>query len=122
MTTKNSLSINKLELNLFLGWPDDERLRKQIILLDIEIQLPNLVKACSTDHLDDTVCYRQLIESLRCHFSEKKFHLIEHVTAEAYALLKSLLPEQTTLQVSLTKRPQIDGLGSVTFLYGDDAT
>lgn len=122
MATINSLSINQLELTLFLGWPDEERQRKQLILLDIQILFPKKLNACSTDHLDDTICYRQLIETLRDHFSEKKFHLIEHVAAEAHALLTSLLPEKTNLQVSLTKRPQIEGLGSVTFHYGDNAT
>ena len=118
--TKNLLSLNQLEIELFLGWPDDERLRKQIVVLDLDIHFPATPKACTTDHLDDTYCYRRLIESLRAKLSEHKFHLIEHVTLEIYQQLKSLLPAQTKINVSLTKRPQIDGLGSVTFQHGDE--
>lgn len=119
MMKTNLLNINSLELELYLGWPDDERLRRQTILLDIQILYPDVPKACETDHLDDTVCYRHLIESLRNELQNKKFHLIEHVTQAIYLYLKSLVPKETKLAISLTKRPQIAGLGSVTFHYGD---
>ena len=117
--TSNVLTINALSLELYLGWPDDERSRRQTILLDIQLHYPSVPKACETDHLDDTVCYRHLIESLRKKLEDKKFHLIEHVTQAVYQHLKSLTPTDTRLTVSLTKRPQIAGLGSVTFNYGD---
>lgn len=119
MMKTNLLTINSLGLELYLGWPDDERLRKQTILLDIQILYPNAPRACATDHLDDTVCYRHLIESLRTELENKKFHLIEHVTQAVYLFLKSLTPTETKLTVSLTKKPKISGLGSVTFHYGD---
>jgi dihydroneopterin aldolase len=102
-----------------LGWPDDERLRKQQVLLDIKLQFPADPKACTTDNLDDTCCYRALIDSLRGKLHDKKFHLIEHVTYEIYQQLKSDTPAQTLIHVSLSKKPLIEGLGGVTFHYGD---
>lgn len=115
----NSLTINSLELELFLGWPNDERLRKQTILVDLTIRYASALKACETDHLDDTTCYRELIEKLRTTLSNHKYHLIEYVAAEIHRLLIAQLPTGSLLKVSLTKRPLITGLGSVTFHYGE---
>jgi dihydroneopterin aldolase len=112
--------INALELEIFLGWPSEERIRKQIISLDIEIQFDTIPKACDTDNLKDTVCYRELIESLRAKTGDRKFHLIEHVTVEIHEILRSLLPPRAIISVNLTKHPQIQGLGSVTFNYRDE--
>jgi 7,8-dihydroneopterin aldolase/epimerase/oxygenase len=120
MTTKSSLFINALELELFLGWPNEERIRQQIVTLDVEIQYSSPPKACSSDHLQDTVCYRELIEMLRAKVGSKHYHLIEHVTQEVYTALKTVLPSSCHLSVHLTKHPQIQGLGSVTFSYHDE--
>lgn len=120
MTTKSALSINALEIELFLGWPNEERMRRQVVSLDIELHFSALPKACTSDDLQDTVCYRELIEKLREKICVQKFHLIEHVTQEVYVVLKSLLPAHCNISVHLTKHPQIQGLGSVTFNYRDD--
>ena len=120
MTNKSSLFINGLELELFLGWPNAERMRKQIVTLDLDIVYPATPTACTSDDLKDTVCYRELIEKLRAHIGERKFHLIEHVTQEVYDTLKMELPKGTGISVSLTKHPQIQGLGGVTFNFRDD--
>lgn len=119
MKPRNLLTINQLELDLFLGWPDEERMRRQHVHFNIEIEYPDTPKACETDHLDDTVCYRALIEKLRSHLTSQKFHLIEHVTAESAKLIKTLLPPNSSIRISLTKRPLIEGLASVTFHYTD---
>lgn len=120
MTTKTALFINSLELELFLGWPSEERSRKQIVCLDMAIHFPAAPKACASDDLNDTVCYRELIESLRKTICVKKYRLIEHITQDIYDFLKSALPSQSEISVNLTKRPQIQGLGSVTFHFGDE--
>ncbi len=120
MQNKTALFINELELEIYLGWPNEERIRKQVISLDIEIAFPAIPKACASDDLKDTVCYHELIKSLRKKIGETKFHLIEHVTQEVYQILKRLLPNKSILSVNLTKHPQIQGLGSVTFNYRDD--
>lgn len=119
MQNYNLLNINQLAINISLGWPDEERARRQEILVDISIHCPTTPKACESDHLDDTYCYRHLIENLRAHLASKPFKLIEHVTREIYLFVKSLLPADYEVHVSLTKKPMIIGLGSVTFHHGD---
>lgn len=116
--TKNLLTINALELDVFLGWPNEERLRKQTIKLDVNLQFKQMPHACISDDLAGTVCYRELIESLRRHLVDKKFHLIEHLTHEVYQFIRSFVPVETDIAIALTKRPQILGLGSVTYHYG----
>ena len=118
---KSKLWIRGLELSVYLGWPDKERQQQQIVLLDIEIQLPAPPKACLTDHLQDTLCYSTLITYLQETITNKKFHLIEHLTHEIYTLIKPRLPNHTKMALHLTKHPPIPGLtGGVCFSYCDE--
>lgn len=121
-TLHSRLTIRDLELNVNLGWPEKERLQEQRVLLDIEIRFLQPLKACMTDNLQDTICYATLTQTLRNEISGKKFSLIEHLAHTLYQILKSQLPEQTHLNVRLTKYPNIEGLLSgVSFDYGDNS-
>lgn len=116
-----SLSISNLELPVYLGWSSSERRIKQVISLDITIHFLSLPKACITDKLNDTVCYSTLIQKIRDHLVGKKFNLIEHVCHELYQLTKPLLPKQSVLTLTLSKRPKIpDFSGKVSFCYSNE--
>ncbi len=118
----SQLSINQLNLFVSLGWPENERLDKQAILLDAKVTYPTPPKACDTDQLEDTVCYSDLINALRPPLEAKTFHLIEHLAQDAYDILKSMLPLGSLITVSVLKHPAILGLaGGVTFSLGDHA-
>ena len=122
MTTRaSSLSIYNLELPLYLGWLENERLNKQTVVLDFNITFLSPPKACVTDQLDDTVCYSKLINKIRDHLTIKKFNLIEHVCHEVYQLIKSIIPTQSTVTVTITKQPNIPNFsGKVSFRYSDE--
>ncbi|HEU5280868.1 MAG TPA: dihydroneopterin aldolase [Gammaproteobacteria bacterium] len=116
------LSINQLNLFVSLGWPENERLDKQAILMNVDLSYPTPPKACTTDQLQDTVCYSDLIDALRPPLEGKTFHLIEHLAQDAYDILKSMLPSGSLVTVSVLKHPAILGLaGGVTFALGDQA-
>ncbi|RDI41345.1 dihydroneopterin aldolase [Aquicella lusitana] len=120
-TAITSLQIRQLELRVHLGWPDIERQHEQTVLLDADIFFPAPPKACTTDHLDDTLCYSALINALREYLQTRKFHLIEHLTHEIYQLIRSHLPVKSHLTVRVTKHPEIQGLtGGIQFSYSDD--
>lgn len=121
MTKKScTLQVNALKLNVHLGWPEKERLKKQIVWLDLYITFPNVPKACQTDRLENTYCYADIIKILSKQISNKTFHLIEHLTAEIYKMVKNLLPKNVLLSVCITKYPKIKQLqGGVSFHYGD---
>lgn len=118
--THTTLTIRGLELNVFLGWRSPERKQEQPVLLDMTIRFPTVPKACESDDLKDTICYAVLIERIRLALSQKKYKLVEHLSADIYAVAKANLPEQSQLLVRLTKFPKIEGLmGGVCFDYGD---
>jgi dihydroneopterin aldolase len=115
-----ALTINSMQLDVHIGWANKERVKKQPVLVDIDIAFANTPKACLTDHLDDAVCYDSLITQLRQQLGKKKFCLVEHLAHDIFTIIKSLLPKQTKLQIGITKYPAIKNLnGGVSFYYGD---
>ncbi len=114
------LKINQFELSLFLGWSAEERAEAQTIFLDIDLVFGEPPLACTTDNLNDTVCYFELTEKLRSQFTEKPFRLIEHLAHEIYAFIKKHTCPSMKVLVHLTKQPAIPQLkGGVCFTYGD---
>ncbi len=115
-----ALTINGFELPVFLGWPDAERQQPQTVRIDLIVQFATTPEACTTDQLQDTFCYDKLLARLREKITDKEYRLIEHLASDIHTLLKSLLPHDAKLKVSLLKFPAINGLtGGVTFSYGD---
>ena len=120
MTKLSTLFINQLELTLHLGWPENEILKKQTVLLDIEIQFAKPPIACISDQLDDTICYSKLIQAIRDHILPKHFHLIEHLSHSIYQLIKPMASDPSKIIIHITKHPKIPAYtGSVRFSYGD---
>ncbi|EKD69803.1 MAG: dihydroneopterin aldolase [uncultured bacterium] len=118
-----TLKINGLELFVHLGWPENERLKQQVVTLDIDIEFSQSPKACETDQLEDTICYHDLITKIQEMTAERHFFLIEHLSAEIYQFIQPLLPKNSRVIVHVTKRPNIKNLlGHVQFSYSGDAT
>jgi 7,8-dihydroneopterin aldolase/epimerase/oxygenase len=118
---KSHLLLRDIELCIFLGWPESERLEAQIVLLDLDIEFSQPPKACLSDDLVDTFCYADLITKIHTELGAKNYRLIEHLTYEIYTLVKRDLPPDASLLVRLTKHPKIQSLsGGVCFSYGDE--
>ena len=118
MTTA-CLTVNGLELSIYLGWPQTERLQQQTVTVDMIIQFNETPLACTTDRLKDTFCYDELIKILKENVASRRFKLIEHVGYEMYQLVKNFLPNHALLQLSVTKKPAIENLtGGIRFCYG----
>lgn len=121
MKNNYQLHVRGLKLNVNLGWRNQERQEGQGVLLDIIIQFENSPLACTSDELEDTICYATLAQHIRNHIHNKHYRLIEHLTAEIYNLIKTVLSPTDKLRISLTKYPKVDGLtGGVVFTYGDE--
>lgn len=117
--TASCLTVNGLELNIHLGWPESERLQQQTVTLDMTIHFNEAPRACTTDNLEDTFCYDELIKIIKENVAQRSFKLIEHFGYEMYQLVKKLLPDNTLLQLSVSKKPPIENLnGGVKFSYG----
>jgi dihydroneopterin aldolase len=116
----SSLSLNGLQLSVFLGVYPEERLQKQTVSLDSHIRFPEPPKACESDLLEETYCYDKLIKSLKSNLENRKFQLIEHLAQELHVLLKSYFPPFSAISIRVTKKPAISELTQgVTFEYGD---
>lgn len=114
------LKLNQLELSLFLGWSAEERMETQSIYLDIELTFLNPPAACLSDDLKETICYFELTEKLRHHFTQQTFRLIEHLAHEVYQFIKKQVDSELNVLIHLTKQPEIKQLhGGVCFSYGD---
>jgi len=117
-----SINLNSLELSVKLGWPQDERLKEQIIRLDVVIRFLKPPKACQSDDLEDTHCYDALIEIIKQFVAARKFRLLEHLGSQIYTLIKKELSDNAEARVKITKKPAILNLtDGVTFCYGDFA-
>ena len=115
------LNVSGLELQVNLGWRNQELMEPQAVMLDFAITYANAPAACTSDHLEDTLCYAVIIEEIRAHLKDKKYRLIEHLSNEIYKLITPHLPTNTTLSVTITKKPKIDGLlGGVSFTCFND--
>lgn len=123
MSLKNktsSLLLRALELEVILGWPEEERAQTQKVSLDIHMQFPQPPSACETDELDDTHCYDTLVQKIKHHISTRHFRLIENLGYEIYQHIKQNLTTDTSVCIRITKKPAIENLtGGVSFAFGD---
>ena len=113
------LTLNGLELSIYLGWPQTERLQPQTVSVDMTIQFAVPPKACTTDTLNDTFCYDELVTLLKEKIAQRQFKLLEYLCYEMYQIVKNFLPADVTLRLCVTKKPAIENLtGGVRFCYG----
>ncbi len=116
---KTTLQLYQLSLRVNLGWPAQERQKKQTVLLNIDIAFPQAPQACETDELADTTCYESLIKIIRKKIAKKNYRLIEHLSREIYFIASTYLPNKTKIKITLTKFPPINKLKNASFCYGD---
>jgi 7,8-dihydroneopterin aldolase/epimerase/oxygenase len=117
---KTKLVMHQLEIEVSLGWGEEERSQKQIVWVDLHIDFKNPPKATETDHLDDTYCYHTLAHRIVKNISEREFRLIEHLSFEIYTIAKTFFGENALTQAGVTKKPDISYPNQgVTFWYGD---
>lgn len=97
------LSINGLELDLFIGCNPEERLYRQPVAIDVVLFFVNPPKGCISDAILDTVCYARCIEKIRDTATRKHFQLIEHLAYEIHSALSEELPKEVAVRISVTK-------------------
>lgn len=121
-TIATSLFIRQLELNVNLGWTDEERSQKQTITIDIKIRFKKPPKACTTDNLADTFCYDTLIKEINNYVDPREFRLIEHLGHEVYQLAKNNVKNEALISIIVNKKPAwIENLkGGASFYFGEE--
>jgi FolB domain-containing protein len=116
----SSLSLNGLTLDVFLGWPEEERQQKQIVKLDVTVHFSQPIQACVSDELADTFAYDRLVALIQEQTAVKSFRLLEHLGYEIYQLIKQAVPTNTRVEIVVQKQPPIPALtGGASFRFGD---
>lgn len=119
----SSLTLNGLQLSVFLGVYPEEKIKPQPVSIDARVRFLEPPPACHTDRLEDTYCYDKIIKHLKENLSARRFQLVENLAQTLYELLKVYFPPGVVLSVRITKQPSIPELTrGVTFEYGDWAT
>lgn len=83
--------IEELECRAHVGVPDEERKRRQKLLVDLELGL-DLRKAGKNDRVEDTVDYASAARAVRRFIEDGSFQLVEAVAEGAAALLLERFP------------------------------
>jgi FolB domain-containing protein len=116
---KSRLTLHALELNVFLGWPEEENAHKQRVSVDIDITFSEPPAACVSDDLRDTFSYDTLIADIIADTATKKYRLLEHLTYALHQLIQQQLPPTAAVNVTVKKFPAIAALtGGASFCFG----
>jgi dihydroneopterin aldolase len=122
MTTSqpySRITLQRLELDAFLGWPAAERAVLQPVSIDVTLRFPLPPKGCVTDDLQDTHCYATLVEKIRATVAEQPYRLLENLGYAIYHTVKAAVAT-AHVAVDIKKLPPIPNLaGGVTFSIGD---
>lgn len=78
--------LNEVKIETRLGVPEWERLKPQIIVLDIEFALPHS-RACETDAITDTIDYGHVVTRIRETLAHHSFHLVEALAEHVCQLI-----------------------------------
>ncbi len=117
------LILNNLSLNVKLGHTEAERLSPQQVLVQIKLHFIEPPLACSTDDLQDTLCYAALSNELQKFCDACSFKLIEFLCAQLYQVVKKKIVEMTSKQIKVcvcvTKDPPLNSLEQSSFLISD---
>ena len=115
------LEVHSARLNIHLGCSEAERALPQEVDLRIQVRFNVVPPACQTDELQDTVCYQQILTSLRGYLFERRYALIEKLAAEVFLYFQERLPSQTELAIRIHKLyPPVEKMpGGVSFQLGE---
>lgn len=69
----------------------------------------DLLRACETDHVDDTINYAQVYDLVKIEMKQSS-KLLEHIAMRIFKSIKNKFPQITALEVRLAKNnPPIAG-------------
>lgn len=121
MLKNNKLSLNGIKIPISMGETEEERSEKQVIIIDLKMEFNNQPKACSSDELEDTICYEGVLNKIISFCENKSFKMLEYLACQIYLEIKAFKKNDIKLHVKVQKqyKPLAEVLESVTFEYGD---
>ncbi|MBK5256513.1 MAG: dihydroneopterin aldolase [Vicinamibacteria bacterium] len=101
--SRPKLTIRGIRLPVRLGCPADERLKPQLVEIDVRIRFDPPPRAMVTDRLEDTVCYSVLVDAIKKVVADREFSLIEHLASEIFNSLRRIVEPPHKLRVTVLK-------------------
>ncbi len=98
--TFDRVFIEALEIETIIGIFDWERTQKQIVSLDLEMNA-DITRASLTDHIDDTLNYKEVAKRLIGFIEQSEFQLVETLAQRCADIILNEFPVQwLSLRVS----------------------
>ncbi|MDX5495748.1 MULTISPECIES: dihydroneopterin aldolase [unclassified Wolbachia] len=118
-----NLLISDLRLWVHLGCSAEEKFHSQLVSVNIDFTFKSPPLGLTTDRLEDTICYLEVVQSIQSLVQSKQFNLIEHLTHDIYRAINNLLVQKkhiiSSIRVTAHKvAPPVPGVhGGVLFTY-----
>ncbi|WP_353273106.1 dihydroneopterin aldolase [Wolbachia endosymbiont (group A) of Portevinia maculata] len=118
-----NLLISDLRLWVHLGCSAEEKFHSQLVSVNIDFTFKSPPLGLTTDRLEDTICYLEVVQSIQSLVQSKQFNLIEHLTHDIYRVINNLLVQKkhiiSSIRVTTHKvAPPVPGVhGGVLFTY-----
>ncbi len=118
-----NLLISDLRLWVHLGCSAEEKFYSQLVSVNIDFTFKSPPLGLTTDRLEDTICYLEVVQSIQSLVQSKQFNLIEHLTHDIYRAINNLLVQKkhiiSSIRVTTHKvAPPVPGVhGGVLFTY-----
>ncbi|MDE5056158.1 dihydroneopterin aldolase [Wolbachia endosymbiont of Drosophila bicornuta] len=74
-----NLLISDLRLWVHLGYSAEEKYHSQLVSVNIDFTFKSHHLGLTTDRLEDTICYLEVVQSIQSLVQSKQFNLIEHL-------------------------------------------
>ncbi len=101
-------ALEDIEVEIFLGVPDEERAQKQKIMVSVYFEY-DTATAEGSDDITDTVDYYQIYQVVKSFPGEKKYHLIERFYRDLFDFLSKKFDQIGDLQLKVQKFPFAEG-------------
>lgn len=89
-----NLLISDLRLWVHLGCSAEEKFHSQLVSVNIDFTFKSPPLGLTTDRLEDTICYLEVVQSIQSLVQSKQFNLIEHLTHDIYRAINNLLVQK----------------------------
>ena len=98
----DKITIKNLKIFAFHGVNPEEKENGQNFYLDIDYYV-NIVKACHSDDLNDTVSYARVVKTVRKAFTKEKYDLIERAAQAVADAIFEEFEAISRLEITLKK-------------------
>lgn len=97
------LYLKRLKCLVRLGVSEEERRNPQAVYFDLTFRFPRPPSACSSDRLEETLCYAEVSSLLQDLCTRGEYRLVERLGFLAFGAVQEILPQGARLKLEVTK-------------------